>query len=836
MQNKKHNNNTSKAKVKSSLKNNIKSHAELKPEQLRWHCSEDLFSFETTKELTPLDGIIGQERAIEAIELGARLFSHGYNVFVSGVSGTGRLTTVKNILHDVSRNTPNLFDYCYVHNFNSPDNPTLLRFVAGRGKEFAKEMDAAISLLRRRIPLLFDEENFSKQRRALIEGFTGSENVLLAQFTEKIAKNGFVLGNIPNESGIPQTEIFFLFKNTPVPIQEIDNLAGQKKISAKQAEDLKSQYNEFHEELVGLARRGAAMLTEFRSKIREYDRGAVSIILRPIIDEIQTKYSENGVHEFLCQIENNVLDNLQIFVTAPEQLDVEQGTEKSDQEVKDAFIRYGVNLILDNSQSAAAPVIVETTPSYSNLFGSIENYFDGRTPGMQPDYRHIKAGALLRADQGYLVVNALDVMREPNVWTALKRVLLYGKLEIQSVEMMYLNAAVTLKPEPIDLSVKVIMIGDARVYQALYFAEEDFKKIFKVNAEFETETIRTPEMIVHYSQFIHKICECERLLHADRSGVAAIIEWGVEHAEAQHKITLQFSDVADVLRESDFYARSDAAKVVSRKHVAKSLEARTRRNSMSDNLIKEQIIEGAMMIATEGERMGQINGLTVYSTGLVSFGKPARITASVGVGRQGIVNIERESDMSGTIHDKGHFIVTGFMIERFARRRPLTLSASIAFEQSYGGIDGDSASAAEIVALLSEIAEVPIRQWLAITGSVNQKGDIQPVGGLNEKITGFFEICETRGLTGRQGIVIPAQNIRDLMLPANIIDAVSEHKFHIYPILRIEEALELMTGIPAGRLCDNNTYELGTLYGLADSRLEKLYKAQQYNNANNEII
>lgn len=800
-------------------------HKELSAAQLRWRCPEEVFAFETTRDLEPLHGIVGQDRAIEAIELGARLFSHGYNTFVSGVSGTGRLTTVKNILDDVSRTAQTLYDYCYVHNFKATDHPKSLRFAAGRGKEFSKSIEESVTFLRRRISQMFEEEGFRKARRELIAGFTGSENEILRSFTEKIGKSGFIIVDVPQENGTNQTEIFVVLKNTPVPIGQLDNLVIQKKLSAKHAEALKTQYAEFHDELVGLARKGAAMLGEFRVKVKEYDRAAVSLILRPTFEGLAATFPEAGVSDYLTALEADILDNLQIFVTAPEQLDVEQGTEKSEQEVKDAFNRYGVNIILDNSQSVTAPVIVETSPSFGNLFGTIENYYEGRGNGIQADYRHIKQGALLRADQGYLIVSALDVMREPNVWPALKRVLLYGKLEIQASESVFLPAQIALKPEPIELSVKVIMIGDAQVYQALYFAEEDFRKIFKVNAEFDTETKRTTEMIINYARFIHKISESEGLLHSDRSSAAAIVEWGVEHAAGQQKITLQFSDVADVLREADYYARSEFAGVISRTHVRKALEARMRRNSMADDYIKERIIEGAMMIATDGERMGQINGLTVYSTGLVSFGKPARITASVGVGKGGIVNIEREAYLSGTIHDKGHLIVTGFMIERFARRRPLTLSASLAFEQSYGGIDGDSASVAEIIALLSEIAERPVRQWLAITGSVNQKGDIQPIGGVNEKITGFFEICAERGLTGKQGVVIPAQNVADLMLPEEIIEAVSNGQFHIYPVSRIEDAVEIMTGLPAGELQSDDTYPPETLFGITDARLERLYRA-----------
>jgi ATP-dependent Lon protease len=798
--------------------------AELTPKELRWHCSPNVFKFTTTQELTPIKGIVGQERAIEAIRLGAQLFSHGYNTFVSGVSGTGRLTTVKKILDEVANSTPVLFDFCYVQNFSNPDNPRLLRFPAGQGKAFSKAMDNAISFLRRRIPQLFEEEGFQHKRLELIELFQKKEQDLVDQFNIKIRPTGFVLGRVETEEGEAQTEIFPIVGGKPVPISELDGLVTAKKITKKKADELREKYDSLHDELYALARLGVKLMMEFRSQLIAFDRNSTAIITKSVFNEVRNDFPDRKVTDYLREVEKDLLDNLELFEGTLGKLPNEEGTTKNDNEKNDKFTSYTVNVVLDNSETKLAPIIVETMPTFVNLFGAIEKKYDA-SGFWKTDFTKIKAGALLRADQGYLVVNALDLLREEGAWQVLKKVLLYGKLEIQSVDSFFTISQTLLKPEAIELNVKVVMIGDEDLYRALYFSEEDFKKIFKVNAEFDYEITRTPEMIQYYARFVHKICDSENLLHADKSGVAAIVEWGVEHTETQNKITLQFSDVADVIRESSYHARLNNAEFITKIEVQKALDARRRRNEMVDEKIKEQIVQETLMIDTSGQRVGQINGLTVYSTGLISFGKPARITATVGVGEESIVNIEREVELSGSTHDKGVMILKGFMTERFAQTRPLTLSCAIAFEQSYGGIDGDSATAAEIIAILSALSGIPVQQSLAITGSVNQKGDIQPIGGVNEKIKGFFEICAIRGLTGEQGVVIPMQNTQDLMLPEDIIENVRQGKFHIYPVATIEQAATRMLGVPAGEILPTFSYPEGTIFSLVDKRLQKLHIA-----------
>ncbi len=801
---------------------------ELTPHQLRWRCPEDIFTFETTQELTPIKGIVGQERAIEAIRLGAQLYSHGYNTFVSGVSGTGRLSTVKKILDEVAPSTPVLFDFCYVQNFTSPDNPRLLRFPAGQGRLFSKAMDEAISFLKRRIPQLFEEEGFQQKRLSLIDSYQQKEQDLISEFNIKIRPSGFVLGRIETEDGIPQTEVFPIINGKPVPISEIDTLVKAKKITAKKAEELREKYDTLHDELYALARLGVKLMHTFRSGLVEFDTTSASLITKTVFDEIRNDFPDTKVNEYLRDVEKDLLGNLEIFEPSLGKLPSEVTEIKADESSKEKFAAYSVNVILDNSQSKGAPVIVETIPTFVNLLGTIEKKYDANG-FWKTDFTKIKSGSLLRADQGYLVVNALDLLREEGAWQILKKALLYGKLEIQSVDTYFTISQTLLKPEPIELNVKVVMIGDEDLYRALYFSEEDFKKIFKVNAEFDYEIDRSEHMIRYYAHFIHKICDSENLLHADRSGVAAIVEWGVAHTESQQKLTLQFSDVADLLREASYHAQlsGGSSPLVTRKSVQQALQARRRRNEMLDEKIKHQIVQETLMIDTTGERVGQINGLTVYSTGLISFGKPARITSSVGAGESNIINIEREVELSGSTHDKGVMILEGFMRERFAQVRPLTLSASIAFEQSYGGIDGDSATAAEIIVLLSSLSKVPVKQSLAITGSVNQKGDIQPIGGVNEKIQGFFEICAIRGLHGEQGVVIPHQNVQDLMLSEEVIQAVKAGKFHIYPVATIEQAAERMMGYPAGVMHDDYTYPDGTIYGLVDARLVKLNAATE---------
>ena len=790
----------------------------LKHDQLAWTCPEHIFTFSSTKELTPLKGIVGQDRAIEAITLGAELHSYGFNVFVSGVSGTGRLTTVKHILDQVSISKPIVYDYCFVQNFSHPDNPTLLKFPKGHGKLFAKAIDDVMIFLKRRIPQMFEEDAFQKPRNELIAGYRASEQSLITKFNERIKPLGFVLGQVENELGLMEFDVLILLNKKEYKISDLDALVRGKKITKKKAQELTKQYHIHRTELENLSRLSMKLMQEFREKINEYDKSNVSNIVKGSLEFVRENYSSEQVLSYSQAFERDILEHLAIFLpgTGNEEDDTEKPTEE---DIKAKFAQYSVNVVLDNSLTDSAPVIVETTPSFTNLFGTIEKVFDNRG-FWKTDFSQIKSGSLLKADQGYLIVNAMDILTEEGVWPALKRLLLYGKLEIQSADSFFQISQTLLKPEAIDLNVKVIMIGDADVYHSFYFGEEDFKKIFKVNAEFDYEAHRTGEMMHNYAHFIHQLVEQESLIHFTKSGVAAIIEWGVQHTGTQHKITMQFSDVADLIRESTYYARKDGSSLVERKHVVKAVKGRRRRNDILDEKIKEQITNGTLMIECTGERVGQINGLTVYDTGLVSFGKPARITAGVGIGTSGIINIERESDMSGNVHDKGVMILSGFLRERFAQQFPITMSASIAFEQSYDGIDGDSATAAEVIALLSAITKIPVKQYLAITGSMNQKGDIQAVGGVNEKVMGFFELCFEQGLTGEQGVLIPSKNVQDLMLDPEIIKAVKSKLFHIHAISTIEEAVELMMGQSAGEMNSEGEYING-VFGEANAILRR---------------
>ncbi|TNE34927.1 hypothetical protein EP342_02280, partial [bacterium] len=480
------------------------------------------------------------------------------------------------------------------------------------------------------------------------------------------------------------------------------------------------------------------------------------------------------------------------------------------------------NVILDNKDTVCAPVVIEHNPTYANLFGSFERILDSKGY-WRTDFSRVKAGTILQADQGYLIVSANDLFSEPVSWKAIKNVLLYDKLDIQPYATYLQVSESQMKPETINVNVKVIIIGGQSLYNYLYRYEKGFKKIFKILAQFNYETARTDELLDNIIHFIAKICDEEKLLHFNPKAVASLLEWAVEHAGSQDRITLKFSDIADLIREASYYAVQNKKKIVNELFVKEALEARKFRNNLIDDKITNYILNGNTLIATEGKRIGQINGLTVLSTGIASFGKPARITATIGAGNRGIINIEREAQLSGSIHNKGVLIIQGFFLERFAQKKPLALSASIAFEQSYGGIDGDSASAAEIYVLLSAISHTPINQNIAITGSINQKGDIQPIGGVNEKITGFYEICKRRGFTGNQGVIIPTQNINDLMLNEEIIESVRKNEFSIYSITTIEDGSKLLMDKEFGIPDENGNLKKGTLLYEVHQKLEELY-------------
>lgn len=794
---------------------------ELKPAQLRWRCDQSNFQFASTASLEPLMGIVGQHRAIEAIRLGAEISSRGFNIFVMSLLGTGRLTTIQQVLQRVANHRREYVDYAYVNNFKNPDMPRLLSFSAGDAKRFAKVMEETIAHLKRSIPQLFEEPNFRRTRNELIQSYRRQETQILEEFDAQIRPAGFALGQLTEEDGTVRQEIFPLVKGQAVTIDQLDELVAAKKISAAKAQALQEEYIKLRDGLLDIARRGMQLGQEFRKALIEHDKAASANIVRGVFNAVREAFPYEKVIEYVAECEQDLLDNIELFSPAVNNGDADVELA-SGQQVSEKLLHYSVNVILDNSETTTAPIIIETYPTYVNLFGTIEKKYD-KSGFVKTDFTQIKPGALLRANGGYLIMNASDVIADASVWQTLKRVLLYGRLEIQSQDAIAVMGA-ALKPEIIESNVKVIMLGDYETYMALYAIEEDFSKMFKIAAEFDYETDRGEKMLNNYARFIAKICSEENLPHASPSGVAAIVEWSVEMTEDKNKLSINFSDVADLIREAAFFTRQERRRLIDRKGVEKALVQRRRRTELQDDKIRNQILHGTLLIDTDGSRVGQINGLTVYSTGLISFGKPARITATTGAGNGGIVNIEREASFSGNIHTKGVHIIAGLLRVLFAQRRPLALSASVVFEQNYTEVDGDSASAAEMYALLSSLAHVPIRQNLAVTGSISQLGDIQPIGGVNEKIKGFFEICAKRGLDGSHGVIIPKQNIADLMLDHDIVQAVKKKLFHIYPITRFEEGVELLMGMKAGKIQPDYTYPNGTLFHLVDERLDQLYR------------
>lgn len=787
--------------------------------KLRWKCPDSKFNFKSTETLKPLETIVGQPRAIESIKIGAELFATGYNIFVTGMSGTGRLTTVRSILKDVTTTRPQLFDFCYVNNFTHQEKPTLLRLQRGKGRILSSMMDDTIQLLRMQLPKFFEDEGFQEKRKKIIESYQKQENEHLKKFDDKIKPFDFVRGNLEAEDGTSQPEVFPVVDGKPIQIAAIDELLSKGMIKKADAKKFKDHYKKFRDELFQLVRQGMKMMQALRKDLVEFNKKSAMTILNSAFEELLVEFPFKKVEKYIHDVKQHIIENLSLFV--PGQNDYVSEDDEDNKQINTAkFDIYTINVILDNTYNTEAPVVIERNPTYSNLFGSKERVYDQRG-FWRTDFTKVKAGSLLQADQGYLIVNADDLFNEPGVWISLKRVLLYNKLEIQPVDTYYQVSQSHLKPEAIDVNVKVIIIGGRTLYNALYNYEKGFKKIFKINAQFDYETAKTDAMLSYYARFAAKVCFNENLPHVAPDGMAAISEWASEQAGSQNLISLKFSDIADLIRESAFY-KDKNTKRIKRSDVIRAINYRRRRHDLVDNKMSRNIKEGIILIDTEGVRVGQINGLTVMSDGIISFGKPARITAVVSAGTAGIINVEREANMSGDIHNKGVLIITSFFRELFAQKHLLSFTASLTFEQSYGGIDGDSASAAEIYVIMSAISGLPINQSLAITGSVNQKGDIQPIGGVNDKIRGFFEVCKNRGLTGSQGVVIPKQNVKDLMICQEIVDAVKENNFHIYSISNINEGVEIMLGVKPGNLRADGTYTANSVYRKVADKLQEL--------------
>ncbi|MGH9687583.1 MAG: Lon protease family protein [Candidatus Acidiferrales bacterium] len=805
------------------MKNSNSHNGSLPPEKLRWRCDPASIPFDTTASVEPISHDLGQQRALRALRMGVELNASGYNLFVCGLSGTSRGGMIVRMIEELHPQVELAPDRCYVNNFKNTDCPRLLTLPRGQANAFKKEVDSGIDFLRRRIPQVFEGEPFQRQKARIVERFTLREKELMDDFTRRIAREQFALGRM-QVGAVALPEIFPVIEGQMVPIEEIPKMVQDGKIENEAAEELERKYDQFRQEFTVVYRRTLSLSRELASEMSYLEQEAASVLVDGVIEELKEKYPNAQIAEYLEEVRHHILDNLDPFKEREGEDNEpasEGGAPRLERPERDPFRVYGVNVILAHNEHDKSPVVFETIPTYANLFGTVHRSYDSRG-SWNSDFMDLRGGSLLRADGGFLVMYALDTLTENGVWRTLKRTLNHGKLEIQPVDTFFPFSAGAMKPAPIDVHVKIVLIGDRDLYELLYENEDDFKKIFKVRVEFDEEMKWNDDVVPYYAGRLRKLADDEKLLPFDRTAVASILEQGVRQAGRRGKITTRFFDLADLARESSYEARLDDDEVVTSCHVRRALEAKIERHNLTEIKIRELVEQNLIFIDTTGERIGQINGLSVLEIGGYAFGKPVRITSSVALGKAGIINIERESHLSGRFHDKGVHIISGYLRHTFAQDKPLSLSASVCFEQSYSGVDGDSASSTEIYSLLSALAEVPIRQECAVTGSVNQNGDIQPIGGVNQKIEGFYYVCKLKGLTGKQSVLIPSENIEDLMLRDEVIEAVAKGLFHIHPVSTIEQGIEILTGIPAGKRDASGKFAPNSVFALADARLRKM--------------
>jgi predicted ATP-dependent protease len=797
---------------------------EVPAEQLRWRCLPGTLGVRSMDTVEPVREIIGQDRAVRALRVGLEMFHSCYNIFVTGDSGTGRTTTIKRLLREYEARPVQLTDKCYVHNFNDPDAPLLLTLPAGKGAAFRKDMEAMVAELKKAVPGVFESRRFQEQRKGLLEHFQTRQRSVLKDFEKKVKDKGFEVVQVQTGPGT-RPEIAPVIDGNPMTLEQIQAKVDAQELTTEQVNALLAEQTSLEAQMDVVMREMRNIERKAKKSLEDLNHKIVEPIVEELADDIATRYGDGKVSEYLSGVKREVLDHLQRFQSKDEQPSAPLlGMQFAKED--DSFLEYQVNVIVDNSAAQGVPIIIETNPRYKNLFGTIERVVD-RNGVWRTDFTQIRSGSLLKADGGYLVVNALDALVEPGVWHTLKRVLRNQQIEIQPPESGLFGSSSALKPEPVTLNVKVIMIGDPSIYHILYGMDEDFKKIFKIRADFDVEMKNDAKAIGSYVAFVKSICQEEHLLPFDLHAVAEVIEHGVRLAGRQNKLSTHFNVVADVLREANYWARRDEAKQVTHHHVRKAIEERIERVRMVEEKMQEMLEDGTILIDTEGSVTGQVNGLSVYQTGEYAFGKPSRITAKTAMGRAGIINIEREADLSGPSHDKGVLIMAGYLRSMYAQDKPLMLSASIAFEQSYGGVDGDSASSTEVYALLSSLSGIPLRQDLAVTGSINQHGEIQPIGGVNLKIEGFFDVCRSRGLTGTQGVLIPVQNVPHLMLRHDVVEAVRQGRFHVYAVKTIDEGIELLTGKPAGKRLTRRAFPRGSVHALVDTTLDHYRKTQR---------
>lgn len=788
-------------------------------EKLRWRLDPATLPFETTEDLKPLKEIIGQKRGVEAFRFGMGINRPGYNVFVTGAPGSGRTATVRKLLEELSKKeggeTPD--DLCYVNNFKNSEAPILLRLQAGVGRQFKKDVRNLVETLKKQVPQFFESQDYLNRKKQIMEEYESKGKSFFKELDQKVREEGFALVDI-QVGQIKRPEVMPLVDGNPTHIDQVEALVEKGRFPKEEFEQLREKQAKLREQIDQIFLELRDLQKEVQETVEKMDRLMFMKMATDLAEPVRAKYKSEKIDNYFREMLEDMGDNLQIFAQQSQQavpgmpFVLPQG---------DPFEPYRVNLLVDNADQKGPPVVTESYPAYRNLFGSIERVVD-RSGVWRTDFSKIKAGSFLKANGGYLVINLLDAIVEPGVWPALKRALKTKKMEIQTYDPFYLFTTTHMKPEPIDMEVKVVLVSDSYVYHLLNHYDEDVPKIFKVRADFDTSMDKNEESIRQFAEFIKTKKDEDNLRPFDRTAVSALIEQAVRMAGRQEKISTSFPLITDLIREADYLAEQDGQSAVQEKHVDQAIEARIYRSNMVEEHIQEMIDRGTLMIDVDGAAVGQVNGLAVYSMGDYMFGKPSRITVSTSMGRAGIINIEREADMSGSTHNKGVLILSGYLRKKYAQDKPLSMSASIAFEQSYSGVDGDSASSTEIYALLSSLSGVPLRQDIAVTGSVNQNGEVQAIGGVNHKIEGFYDCCRKEGLTGKQGVMIPESNVKDLMLHKDVVEAVKKKKFHIYAVKTIDEGIEILTRKKAGEVKPDGAYPKGTINGLVNEKLKEL--------------
>lgn len=777
---------------------------ELSPDQLRRICLPDQFSFETTAELPLIPDIIGQPRATRAIEFGLDMEGPGYNIFVLGPGGTGRTTTIQRFLAQRAAQEPTPDDWIYVHNFHQPRRPRAIRLPPGLGTRFRDDMAALVAQLRQTIPRAFESESYQEARRQMEQRFQEAQETLFKELDAQARQRSFAVVRAP--SGLAMVP---LRDGRPIPQEAFQALPEEER------ERYAAQYRELESMTEKTVQRLREQEQIVREALQKLDREVVAATVGHAVDELKDRYAEQEeVGEYLEDVRADIIGRAEEFKrTEP------AAAEPAGSPPAQPFQRYLVNLLVDNRQQQGAPVGVEANPTYAHLIGRME--YEIRMGVPVTDFTLLRAGALHRANGGYLVLQARDVLADPLAWQALKRALSEGVIRLEE-RVAGPISVVSLDPEPIPLDVKVILMGSPYLYYLLYTLDEEFRELFKVKADFSTEMDRTPENEYLYALFIRARCGEEGLCPFDRSGVARVVEYGSRLAEDQNRLSIRFGEVTDLLREAHYWAGKAGREVVTGEDVERAIAERTYRANRVEEEIRRVITEGTLRIDTEGAVVGQVNGLSIHLVGDHTFGRPTRITARAYVGRSGVVDIQREVKLSAPTHSKGVLTLAAYLGGQYATDQPLTLSASLSFEQTYDEVHGDSASLAELYALLSVLANVPLRQGIAVTGSVDQHGRVQPVGGVTHKVEGFFRVCQARGLTGDQGVIIPAANVRNLMLDPEVVQAVAEGKFHIYPVTTVDEGIELLTAIPAGARDEKGQFPEGTLHARVLARLKEL--------------